>query len=362
MNSEAGMKFTGIRLVLLVLALGLVQAAAATTVSVKHLRTIRDDAVIFEEVRSLVTGPVGDIYVLDGRIRSVFRFNAEGRYVGCFGRPGEGPGEFRQVGSMVMAEGTRLMVAETRRFISLFDPSGAFNRRIDLEGDTGIPAASWQFAGPDLYLCVGQVGGVYRQQLVSAQGQVLPLTLFTLPNDSIQVNMDGTRMSYRVRIPDSTPNLIHCHAQRLNAMAFSKDYLVKLVDEKGVLQATIRQDVQPQPFNPGEKAETVDLIKGMRIPPPVRDAAIEQMPTSKNIIDNVFITDRFVWVVRVKDDLTKRSAPFPVDLYDRKGRFLCKLTLPQYPLWIDSRYYFSLHRNDEDDILIEQYSYELTGG
>jgi hypothetical protein len=174
--------------------------------------------------------------------------------------------------------------------------------------------------------------------------------------------MDGTQMSYRIRIPDSTPDLIHCHAQKLNALAFSKDYLVKLVDEKGVLLATIRQDVQPQSFNPREKAETVELIKGMRIPPPVKDAAIEQMPTSKNIIDNVFITDRFVWVVRVKDDLTQRSAPFPVDLYDHKGHFQGKLTLPQYPLWIDSSHYFSIHRNDEDDILIEQYSYEMKGG
>jgi hypothetical protein len=361
MSSEAVMKFTKKKLALWIFMLGVVYIGAAAGISVKHLRTIKDDAVIFEEVRNMLTGPDGEIYILDSRKRSVYRFNAEGRYIGNFGKQGEGPGEFRQVVSMVMDEDARLLVAESWRFISLFDPSGIFIKRIDLEGDTGIPAASWQLVGAGLYLCVGQVGQDYRQQLVDAHGQVLPLPLFTLPDDTIRVNMDGTQMSYRIRIPDSTPNLIHCHAQKLNAMAFSKDYQVKLVDEKGALLATIKQDVQPQPFNPREKAETVELIKGMRIPPPVRDAAIEQMSKTKNIIENVFITDRFVWVVRVKDDLTKRSDPFPVDLYDRKGRFLRKVTLPQYPLWIDARFYFSLHRNDEDDVLIEQYSYELTG-
>ena len=309
---------------------------AALKLSVSHQCALGNESLVIEQLRSIVTSSLGDVYLLDGRARTVYHFNARGQQIGRFGKEGEGPGEFRSVGSMVMDGQNRLFISEHFRYLSQFDLQGSFVNRLDLDNLSGIQARAWQYAGPDLFYCERMVDGALRQILVDGKGQVSDIPLFVLKDSPIRVTIGGAVAMYRIRIPDSTPNLIFCHAAGMNVMAFSKEYHVKLIDERGQLKSSIKKDIPLQKFNEQEKADVEALISGLRIPQPVKDAAIKQMSPYKNVIDQILVSKGHVWVVRVKEDISDSESPFPLDVYNHEGGFLGQVFLPHYPLWIDS--------------------------
>lgn len=70
----------------------------------------------------------GKYYVLDSKSYNVNVFSASGRPIRTFGRQGEGPGEFSRP-TELSVNGNRVVVGEPNRRISIFDTTGAFQRR-----------------------------------------------------------------------------------------------------------------------------------------------------------------------------------------------------------------------------------------
>lgn len=90
------------------------------------------------------------LYVLDGINQRVAIYDATGDYVGSFGRRGEGPGEFEELGA---AHGSRLvynqlsrlgddhLVVSDLRFLHVFDGAGSFIGRTTTSGARAGPHA-----------------------------------------------------------------------------------------------------------------------------------------------------------------------------------------------------------------------------
>ena len=67
----------------------------------------------FNHPSDIAVGPSGEIYVSDGYGNSsVHRFTASGEYIGSFGSPGSGPGEFRVPHSIRVANDGRIYVCD----------------------------------------------------------------------------------------------------------------------------------------------------------------------------------------------------------------------------------------------------------
>ncbi len=82
----------------------------------------------FNHPSDIAVGPSGDIYVSDGYGNScVHRFTAEGEYVGSFGSPGSGPGEFRVPHSIRVANDGRIYVCDRENHrVQVFSNDGTF--------------------------------------------------------------------------------------------------------------------------------------------------------------------------------------------------------------------------------------------
>ena len=82
----------------------------------------------FNHPSDIAVGPSGDIYISDGYGNScVHRFTATGEYVGSFGSPGSGPGEFRVPHSIRVANDGRIYVCDRENHrVQVFNGDGSF--------------------------------------------------------------------------------------------------------------------------------------------------------------------------------------------------------------------------------------------
>lgn len=112
-----------------------------------------EDEYMFGSVQSLAVDEEGAIYVYDGRVKALRKYDADGRFVATFGREGEGPGEYRN------PDGGLGILPDGR--IVLRDPG---NARLQFYTSEGEPAGSWPMPGgfsTSSQLVVGADGGMF---------------------------------------------------------------------------------------------------------------------------------------------------------------------------------------------------------
>ena len=100
------------------------------------LRLIEPDSLYLALASVILRGPHRDVYVSDIAGGRVVRYDSTGRPVQVFGRPGEGPGEFRQPSAMFLRNDSTLAVLDlSRALYELFDMRTAqFRGALRFEG------------------------------------------------------------------------------------------------------------------------------------------------------------------------------------------------------------------------------------
>ncbi len=133
-------------------------------------RELADEALY--QVTAVLPGPDGGIYVGLNGSGSVLLFDAAGTRVSTFGRMGDGPGEFRSIGSLVPLHGDSLGVYDPlQKRLTVVDPLGGAPRVVSL--DELAPGGGWSRLLPlnSGLALVGEAGpgggsdhGVYRNR------------------------------------------------------------------------------------------------------------------------------------------------------------------------------------------------------
>lgn len=101
-----------------------------------------EEALLAEPI-ALVCGPGGTRYVLDGKDARVLRFDADGTFLGSFGRQGAGPGEFASPTDLTILPDNNLLVADSGNSrLSRFTPEGGFLDSVTLQRNLGQIVAS----------------------------------------------------------------------------------------------------------------------------------------------------------------------------------------------------------------------------
>ena len=119
-----------------------------------------DDLVLYSPV-DVAVDAAGNLFVLDHKMSHVKKFSPDGDLLATFGREGEGPGEFRRGGHLIMAPDGNVLLYDggNRRFV-MYDNDGAYL-------DTwGFQRNVWGAdMGPDgtLYVMIGE--GDYRTHI-----------------------------------------------------------------------------------------------------------------------------------------------------------------------------------------------------
>lgn len=130
-----------------VLAAIIALVAPATTIAqsqwrvVEDLRIGDDDKALFSDIRGVVAGPTGNIFVLDFKSQEIRMFDAKGAFVRTVARDGSGPGELRNASGMLLAKDGTIWVNDQaqRRWNAYSATDGKFLRQVRL------PILRWGF-------------------------------------------------------------------------------------------------------------------------------------------------------------------------------------------------------------------------
>jgi peptidylglycine monooxygenase len=122
----------------------------------------------FRHPTDVAIAPNGDIYVADGYGASqVHRFDASGGWVGAWGVPGAGPGQFTTPHSLVILPDRRVAVADRENNrVQIFTPDGDY---IDSWTDLYKPVALFADGAGKVYV----TDEVPRLTMLSAEGVML---------------------------------------------------------------------------------------------------------------------------------------------------------------------------------------------
>jgi hypothetical protein len=196
--------------------------------------------------------------------------------------------------------------------------------------------------------------------LVNLKRDVVTEELFTLPDISITVHRGDRRARYTVRVHECTPVILFTHFKGYSVAGFSKEYNILLLDQEGKRIAHLKRDIKPQKATSEEKAGFINAIQDTRLPEDIKKAAIQQLPETKNIFDHLLLSHQNVYVFRTKEDVTETEASYPVDIFSLEGKYLGSIKMKDKPLLVTERYMYIPETDEEDNLLLVKYVYQLT--
>lgn len=92
----------------------------------------------FGRVSTLAPGADGSVYVADGQISAIRRYDAQGHHQATIGRRGEGPGEFQAIDGIAVLDDGRLIVWDGGlRRLSIFDARNEIIETVAVPGGLG---------------------------------------------------------------------------------------------------------------------------------------------------------------------------------------------------------------------------------
>jgi hypothetical protein len=133
---------------------------------------LSSDSPVLAVVNTVDFQPRFGVLVTDPIEKRVFEFSVDGKLKHTFGRPGNGPGEFRDLADAVFVEGRRIVALDGVEGLSLFDSAGSLLQ---------APLGPTVFGGTQLghltkrSLIVGIGAGVLRPDSMSNMVEIIDL-------------------------------------------------------------------------------------------------------------------------------------------------------------------------------------------
>jgi hypothetical protein len=276
--------------------------------------------------------PNGGVVVLDMGNRRVLRFQADGVYLGSFGGPGEGPGQF--VAPLFLeVTGERIYVLDTSlNRVTAFDTAGVFLSRFEinlagLAGTTPLFAAG----GPDELYVAGEPvpfltevrdtgqAVIYRMNRSGAIADTLALFL---PSSWRRIEDTGGRSSFAKPRLAPRPRLSATPGQV--ALVLGARYMIEIRDPAGALLRRVARQYDNVAVTPEIRDSILDEME--RVPDAMPREALELVPFAPVVpaVESVIMDDRGrLWVDVYSGEVTRR------DIFDAQGQYLGPLYLPQ---------------------------------
>ncbi len=273
----------------------------------------------FKSPKNIKPAPDGGVLVVDED--ELLRFDAQGRFVVNMFRPGQGPGELRQVEDYLVGDGgvLALQVNPAKcvlmdldgKFLRDFKPEVPVSRLISRRGDRLLAAAD---AFPQFDKVQKPEGDfldiAWTLKFMSEEGHVESTSL-AFPTKWFVKRLAGAMLADFVTFFLSAPL-----GEGLVAVANEEDYVIRIADpEKGAVVRTIRRDYRRVKYEAEKNAEPQP--GGARHLAPPRDHF--------NDIQKIFAVEGRIWVVTSTLDPAKGVL---VDVVGPRGEYIDSFYLP----------------------------------
>ena len=312
--------------------------------------------VLFGGIASVCEDPSGNLFVLDDKNFKVHKFSKNGKRLFSFGDRGEGPACFLSPHSLFITPEGNLVVNETREFVSLFDLSGKFLKRIKVPTGLG------------LYLLNNNLffGWIWKpdskqQVLVNQKGEILK-SFFSVPADSFSVTAadeTGRMMRFNFFREEYTPFFVFSQNRDYSVLGVTNKYEILLM-KGGEVISTVTRDIKPGAISGDEREYFKRVINAdNNLPDFARKKFTGKIPGYKNYFNHLLVSDKYIWVFRIKEAITGDRTLIPVDLFGINTGFKGKLFIRELPHFISSRYLYIVETDADEDIILTKYTYMI---
>jgi len=321
---------------------------------------IGNEKYLFSSISSVYEDVSGDFYVVDKLERKVLKFDPKGNLILSFGQKGQGPGDFQSPGRIILTEQGELAVCEDMNDISFHKPDGEFIKRIHLSG-----RLSTGYVGEDRYYAWTWTPEDQQQVLLDKNNEVIR-TFYSVPKNAFSVSLPdetGRRVMFSYSSDVYAPKLLFAHHSSLSAVAKSTLYDIVLLDSSGNEINRLERDIQPLSISKKEKRhfenEIKDLSHRSGWPSKVTHDLFDLIPRHKAFFNHICLSDQYVFVFLIPEDITQESAPLPVDVFSLKGKYLGTAELPSKAVHISKKYMYFTETDPQGRLSLSRKSYTI---
>ena len=296
----------------------------------------------FGSVQSVAFDSAGNLHIYDSQAEHILVVGRDGSLLRTVGGQGEGPGEFGNVSAAIVArDGSYTVLGFSQ--VDLFDPGGAFARRIQLNAilfsglalpDGRLVAPSFvsmeSFSEPESSPEEEEGRPIYLISLDGTEPEVL-YTAWDLPDDPTGADYDIESSTIRMSAGRAfEPGLYYdvLTDGRL-ALADSIGYRVKLIGLDGSVTGVIERPIAPLAVDDAIREaereryrETTAELESLQIDYQVEREGVEELVFADEVpvIGDIEVDweDR-IWVTRRAADGNREG---PVDIVTPDGRYI----------------------------------------
>ncbi|MCJ7582980.1 MAG: 6-bladed beta-propeller [Candidatus Aminicenantes bacterium] len=323
----------------------------------EQIFTLGKGDILFSSIDSVCEDAQKNVYVLDRKASKVYKFSPEGKLFLSFGNKGQGPGEFQSPHDIFIAQNGNIFISEDMAFVTSFDSEGQFIRRISAEKGLALTFLEDNF----FYAWTWNEGG-QTQLLVDKEGNTLK-TFFSVSNEDSSISApdeSGRQVRFNFSTPEITPSFIFNRFQNHFVVAINNRYEFSLFDSQGTILSTVKRDLKPPKLSTKERDFLLTQMKETRDWPDwIMKLIRKNIAKTKTFFDNIRVSDKFIFVFRVRDNLTDNNSRFPVDIFDLDGDFLGSSSLSTQPLFISDFFMYAVVYDEEDNLLLQKFQYKI---
>jgi hypothetical protein len=225
------------------------------------------DHEMFGQIQMLTTDPRdGSVYIYDRQVPALRKYDAEGRYIGTFGRQGGGPGEYENAdsGLGVLSDGRVVLRDPGNARFTVYAADGTYLESWPARGGM-FTAAPLIVSGDGFYNPIFQFSGEWtgtrlvRHDAAGVAGDTLPppdLGGYTTP--TITASVENARQTWNVPFAAATSRAFHPDGYYIGAI--TDRYEIDLFRPDGTV-LRFGREVEPVPVSAAERAAEEERVR-----------------------------------------------------------------------------------------------------
>jgi hypothetical protein len=344
----------------MILNMGAVEAASEIQLQIEKNLELGKREMMFASIASVCEDSGGNLYVLDRIEHKVLKFSPGGELLQTFGQKGQGPGDFQNPHLLAFTPKGQLVVADEMYNLTFLSEEGHFIERIHLDNLLAV-----SYIGENRFY-----GWIWEQDhqsqvMVDRENNFLK-KFFQVPISAFSVSAPdetGRQVMFNYSQAEFAPSLQFTHFGRHSAVGISDKYDILILDENGENTCRIRREIQPDSFSKKEKnyfeKDIEELRKDRGWPESVVRNLVKKIPAKKTFFSQILMTDSYVFVCRIRNDISESSNAIPVDIFSIQGEFLGSTLAHDIPLYISRNHMYFVRSDEEDNLFLEKATYEV---
>lgn len=313
--------------------------------------------IFFRSITSVYEDEKENIYILDKKAYKVYNFTGNGELQSSFGNRGQGPGDFLDPHSLYVTVEGNIIVNDIKNFVYVLDKQGKFLDRIKVSIGLDL-----NFLNNNLFYAWIWTHEGKKQVLVNENGKIIQ-SFFTISKDDFSINLPdetGRMVMFNYSTDEYTPSLLFNRNNKYAILGSSDKYEILLLNHEGKILEKFCRKIKPCVISLEENEYFKNqIINNHNLPEFVKKKFIRKIPRYKTYFNHILISDSYIWIFRIKENVLRQNLPIKVDIFKIGSYYFGTVAVKKVPLFISSKYIYFEETNLDEDMLIVKYKYDI---